>query len=165
MKMAKRSSEESYLSPLDCPFIHRFFLNLSDSFSFAFILFSDAVSLCFRFRSLARSRLDCRLEPRLSVPIFLQSCETKSGTESLGSRLLGLLLVGCNPTFAKNGRSGASPIPGFVLLQKYCSPIRLGSIVLDGPSALRSPEAIQMLVATPTYPVTYHVTQLLTCST
>ena len=34
-------------------------------------------------------------------------------------------LVGCNPTFAKNGRSGASPIPGFVLLQKYCSPIRL----------------------------------------
>ena len=24
-------------------------------------------------------------------------------------------LVGCNPTFAKNGRSGASPIPGFVL--------------------------------------------------
>ena len=25
----------------------------------------------------------------------------------------------------KNGRSGASPIPGFVLLQKYCSPIRL----------------------------------------
>ena len=28
------------------------------------------------------------LEPRLSVPIFLQSCETKSGTESLGSRLV-----------------------------------------------------------------------------
>ena len=24
-------------------------------------------------------------------------------------------LVGCNPTFAKNGRSGASRIPGFVL--------------------------------------------------
>ena len=34
-------------------------------------------------------------------------------------------LVGCNPTFAKNGRSGASPVPGFVMLQKYCSPIRL----------------------------------------
>ena len=58
MKMAKRSSEESYLSPLDSPCIHCFFLNLSDSFSFA-LLSSDAVSLCFRFYSLARSRLDC----------------------------------------------------------------------------------------------------------
>ena len=29
------------------------------------------------------------------------------------------------PSRAKNGRSGAIPIPGFVLLQKYCSPIRL----------------------------------------
>ena len=38
---------------------------------------------------------------------------------------LRLRLVGCNPTFAKNGRLGVSPIPGFVLLQKYCSPIRL----------------------------------------
>ena len=34
MKMAKRLSEESYLSPLDSSCIHRFFLNLSDSFSF-----------------------------------------------------------------------------------------------------------------------------------
>ena len=34
-------------------------------------------------------------------------------------------LVGCNPTYVKNGRSGASPIPGFVLPQKCCSPIRL----------------------------------------
>ena len=48
----------SYLSPLHSPCIHRFFLNLSDSFSFA-LLSSDAVSLCFSFRSLARSRLDC----------------------------------------------------------------------------------------------------------
>ena len=38
--------------------IHRFFLNLSDSFSFA-LLSSDAVSLCSRFRSLAQSCLDC----------------------------------------------------------------------------------------------------------
>ena len=37
----------------------------------------------------------------------------------------------------------------------------LGSIVLDGPSALRSPEAIQMLQATPTCLVTCHVTQIL----
>ena len=72
MKMAKWSSEEFQevsevsceskrlvcLSPLDSPCIHCFFLNLSDSFSFA-LLSSDAVSLCFRFRSLARSRLDC----------------------------------------------------------------------------------------------------------
>ena len=42
----------SCLSPLDSPYIRRFFLNLSDSFSFA-LLSSDAVSLCFRFRSLA----------------------------------------------------------------------------------------------------------------
>ena len=40
----------------------------------------------------------------------------------------------------------------------------LGSNVLDGPSALRSPEAIQLLQTTPTCRVTCHVTQLLTCS-
>ena len=28
------------------------------------------------------------LKPRLSIPDFVQSCETKSGTESLGSRLV-----------------------------------------------------------------------------
>ena len=37
--------------------------------------------------------------------------------------------------------------------------IHLGSIVLDGPSALRSQEAIQLLQATPTCLVTCHVTQ------
>ena len=41
-------------------------------------------------------RLRDSLEPRLSVPdfvsIFLQSCETKSGTESLGLRLAKRLL-------------------------------------------------------------------------
>ena len=42
---------------LDSPCIHRFFLNLSDSLSFA-LLSSDVVSLCFHFPSLARSRLD-----------------------------------------------------------------------------------------------------------
>ena len=50
MKWAKCSAT------LDSPWIHRFFLNLSDSFSFA-LLSSDAVSLCFRFRSLAQSCL------------------------------------------------------------------------------------------------------------
>ena len=40
----------------------------------------------------------------------------------------------------------------------------MGSTVLDGPSALRRQEAIQLLQATPTCLVTYHVTQLLTCS-
>ena len=42
---------------LDSPCMHRFFLNLSDSFYFAFTLFWCSVP-CFRFRSLARSRLD-----------------------------------------------------------------------------------------------------------
>ena len=36
---------------------------------------------------------------------------------------------------------------------------RSGSIVVDGPSALRSPEAIQLQEATPTYHVTCHVSQ------
>ena len=47
-------------------------------------------------------------------------------------------------------------------LIKWYAP--LGSIVLDGPSALRSQEAIQLLQAVPTCLVTCHVTQLLTCS-
>ena len=48
MKMAKRSSEEfQEVSVVSCEY-------LSDSFSFA-LLSSDAVSLCFRLRSLARS--------------------------------------------------------------------------------------------------------------
>ena len=52
MKMAKRSSEEfQEVSVVSCEY-------LSDSFSFA-LLSSDAVSLCFRLRSLARSRFDC----------------------------------------------------------------------------------------------------------
>ena len=40
-----------------------------------------------------------------------------------------------------------------------------GSIVLDGPSALRSLEPIQVLQATPTCCVMCHVTQLLMCCT
>ena len=40
-----------------------------------------------------------------------------------------------------------------------------GSIVLDGPNMLQSPEAIQLLQATATCFVTCHVTQLLTCCT
>ena len=39
-----------------------------------------------------------------------------------------------------------------------------GSIVLDWPSVLWSQEAIQLVQATPTSLVMYHVTQLLTCS-
>lgn len=38
--------------------------------------------------------------------------------------------------------------------------INTGSIVVDGPRALRSQETIQLLEATPTYLVTYHVTHL-----
>ena len=49
MKMAKRSSEEfQEVSVVSCEY-------LSDSA----LLSSDAVSFCFRLRSLARSRFDC----------------------------------------------------------------------------------------------------------
>ena len=52
MKMAKRSSEEfQEVSVVSCKY-------LSDSFSFALLSY-DAMSLCFRLRSLARSRFDC----------------------------------------------------------------------------------------------------------
>ena len=56
---------------------------------------------------------------------------------------------------------------GWALARRYvraCSPCK-ESIVLDGPSALRSPEAIQVLRAIPTCLVTCHVTQILTCCT
>ena len=59
----------SYLSPLDSPCIRRFFLNLSDVFSFA-LLSSDAVSLCLRFRPRARSRLDCSYSISVSHNLF-----------------------------------------------------------------------------------------------
>ena len=51
--------------------------------------------------------------------------------------------------------------PRGLLLRFWC--IIWGSIVFDGPSVLRMPETIQLLQATPTYLVTCHVTQLLTC--
>ena len=51
------------------------------------------------------------------------------------------------------------PFPHADEVPLTCTESDRGSIVLDGPSALRSPEAIQMLQATPTCLVTCHVTQ------
>ena len=54
------------------------------------------------------------------------SCRSTHGhTNHISHSHTTLTVVGCNLTFAKNERSGASHKPGFVLLQKYCSPIRL----------------------------------------
>ena len=58
-------------------------------------------------------------------PLAAASDELWSPGNCQSSHIYSTSIVGCNPTFTKNGRSGAGPIPGFVLLQKYCSPIRM----------------------------------------
>jgi len=66
-----------------------------------------------------------QIEPR---PLIMSVPPTSTQTVELKPSLhyTGLLyLVGRSPTLAKNGGLGDIPIPGFVPLQEFCSPIRL----------------------------------------
>ena len=73
-------------SQLNSPCIYRFFLNLSDSL----LCLTLARSLCFRFRSLARSCLDAPAPFRLSHKLFHTSITSWSNQYhvacSLGTR-------------------------------------------------------------------------------
>ena len=67
----------------------------------------------------------------ITVFIFLPAPGSKFGLVSPRNVMLTwcayphVALVGRSPTLAKNGGLGDIPIPGFVPLQEFCSPIRL----------------------------------------